>query len=102
MAAAKPEVLVSQLLHEILTKFQRYCSSIHNGSIEKLDPDYVGVAFGIMSLSYLEVELCLGSNLPPPPQVPACVAKIQVPGRGLTVNVSDSCACVESVVRIVG
>ena len=36
-----------------------------NNSIKKFDPENGGVAFGILFLSHLEVEICLGEVLPP-------------------------------------
>jgi len=52
---------------------------IGSTTAEKLYPENVGAAVGIFSLCALELEICLGVILPPPP-LPVNVAKKTVAG----------------------
>jgi len=54
-----------------------------SGSIEKLDPENMGIAVGILLLCALDLEICLGGQMTP--HLPANVAKNPLPGQGLMV-----------------
>ncbi len=53
-----------------------------NDTIGKAMVENMGVAVGILFLSRLEPEICLGGNLPPP-LLPVNVVKIPLPAAGL-------------------
>jgi len=57
--------------------FWRTSTSQETGSttIKKCDPENIGVTVGILSLYALELDICLGYFYPPPPHLPANVAK---------------------------
>jgi len=68
-----------------ILNFWRMSTSRDNGSgtIEKLDPENMGIAIGILLLCALELEICLGGQM-----TPTCRQTSQkpVPGQGLNVN----------------
>jgi len=51
-----------------------------SGTIEKLDPENMGIAVGILLLCALELEICLGGQMTP--HLPANVAKNRCPDKG--------------------
>jgi len=52
-----------------------------SGTIEKLDPENMRIAVGILLLCALELEICLGGQMTP--HLPANVAKKPLLGQGL-------------------
>jgi len=48
-----------------ILNFWRMSTSHDNGTIEKLDPENMGIAVGILLLHVLELEICLGGQKTP-------------------------------------
>jgi len=53
------------------------------GTIEKIDPENMGIAVGILLLCVLELEICLGSQINP--HLPTNIAKKSLLGQGLKI-----------------
>jgi len=51
-----------------------------SGTIEKFDPENMGIAVGILLLCALELEICLGGQITP--HLPANVAKNRCRDKG--------------------
>jgi len=65
-----------------ILNFWRMSTSRDNGSsaIEKLDPENMGIAVGILLLCALKLEICLGSQITP--HLPTNVAKNHCRDKG--------------------
>jgi len=53
-----------------------------SGTVEKLDPENMGIAAGILLLCALELEICLGGQMNPHP-LAGKPRKKPLPGQGL-------------------